>query len=199
MIDLSDNTLHIKHQWELELNTIVNDETWENVCTACHRGIGSQLWKEFDWKVKVRFFRTPLVTSTFKNSSGNKCWRNCGMVGDHTHVFWDCPKIRTFWKNIKEELEKILDKDLPLEPLFFLLDVFPDHLYTADQCYLLHVLLMIARKIITINWLKPNPPTIAQWLQKVKNVYIMEHMTAQLQLKGRTFKRRWRPVTDYLG
>ena len=43
---------------------------------------------------------------------------------------------------------------------------------------------MIARKIITINWMKPNPLMIAQWLQKVKHVYMMEYMTAHLQLDG---------------
>ena len=44
------------------------------------------MWKEFDWKVKIRFFRTPLKVSMFKDNATNKCWRNCGMVGDHTHI-----------------------------------------------------------------------------------------------------------------
>ena len=65
------------------------------------------------------------------------------MVGEHTHIFWDCPKIQIIWKKIKAELEKM---DLPMDSLLFLLDVFPDHLLTTDQCYLLHVLLVIARK-----------------------------------------------------
>lgn len=37
--------------------------------------------------------------------------------------------------------------------------------------------------MITINWMKPKPPTIAQRLQKVRQVYMMEHMLVQLQLK----------------
>jgi len=41
------------------------------------------------------------------------------MVGDHTHIFWDCPKLQTFWKNVKEELEKILAVDLPMDSLLF--------------------------------------------------------------------------------
>ena len=198
MMDMSDNTLHIKQQWELELNVVIDDDSWENICSRCHKGIGSQLYKEFDWKVKTRFFRTPLITFVSKNNPSNKCWRNCGMVGDHTHIFWDCPKLQTFWKNVKEELEKILTVDLPMDSLLFLLDVFPDHLFTTEQCYILHNLLMIARKIVTINWMKPDPPMITQWLQKVKHVYMMEYMTAQLQLKVPVFTRRWTPVTDYL-
>lgn len=55
------------------------------------------------------------------------------MVGDHTHMFYNCPKIQIFWRNIKEELEKIWEMALPLDPLFFLLEVFPDHLFTTCQ------------------------------------------------------------------
>ena len=198
LIDSQDNTSHIKRQWELELNTVVDDEVWENICSRCHMGVGSQVWKEFDWKVKIRYFRTPLVACVFKDNSTNKCWRNCGMVGDHTHIFWDCPKIQAFWKNVKGELENILETHIPMDPLLFLLEVLPDHMLTTDQCYILHVLLMVARKIITINWMKPDPPTIVQWLQKVRYVYMMEHMTAQLQLRLPIFIRRWKPVIVYL-
>ena len=198
MIDTSDNTLHIKGQWEMELNTTIDDDTWEDICTACHKGVGSQMWKEFDWKVKIRFFRTPLKVSMFKNNATDKCWRNCGMVGDHTHIFWDCPVIQTYWKGIKEELEKIFGTDIPLDPLFFLLEKTQEELFTKDQCYMLHILLMIAKKIITINWMKPSPPTIAQWIQKVRQVNTMENMTAILQLKVPIFVRRWTPVILYL-
>lgn len=45
------------------------------------------------------------------------------MVGDHIHIFWVCPKIQTFWKNVKAEIEKILEIDIPLDPSLFLLEV----------------------------------------------------------------------------
>lgn len=95
MMDMSDNTLHIEGQWELELNTIIDNDVWEDICTECHKGVGSQLWKGIglDWKVRIRFFRTPLQIRRFNNNSNNECWRECEMVGDHTHIFWDCPKI----------------------------------------------------------------------------------------------------------
>lgn len=65
MMDTSDKTLHIKEQWEPEMNTIIEDVTWETICSSCHKGVGSQPYKEFDWKMKTRFFRTALKISTF--------------------------------------------------------------------------------------------------------------------------------------
>lgn len=181
----------------MELNVILDDDSWESICTGCHRGVGSQLWKEFDWKAKIRFFRTPLKTFISKSSISNNCWRNCGLVGDHTHIFSDCPQIQHFWKDVKDILEKILKVNLPWNPLIFLLDVFPKHL-THDQSFLLHLLLMTARKMITVNWMKPDPPTTGHWIKKIRNIYIMEQLTAQLQLKTQTLKRRWGPVATFL-
>lgn len=197
--DMSDNTLHIKGQWELELNTIIENDEWEDICSKCHRGVGSQLWKEFDWKVKVRFFRTPLQVSIFNIGGINKCWRNCGMVGDHTHIFWDCPKIQPYWRDIKTELEKILHMDIPFDPVFILLEKTTEQNFSKDLCYILHVLLMIARKMITMHWMQPEPPTVAQWRLRCNQVQLMENMTAILQLKLPLFLRRWTPVILYMG
>lgn len=196
LMDLSDNTQHIKQQWEME-NVTFDDETWENVCIGCHRGVGSQLWKEFDWKFKIRFFRTPLKSFLSKSGVSNKCWRKCGLVGDQTHIFWDCPFIQCFWNDVKGIVENLLKINSSLDPSTFLLDIFPDGL-SHDQKFLLHLLLMTARKMITISWLKPEPPTVSQWIQKVKQVYLMEQLTAQLQLKTPTVERRWRPVKDLI-
>ncbi len=76
-----------------------------------------KLWKS--GSVEGGFFRTPLVISKFVNSpEAEKCWRGCGKVGDHTHIFWECPKIFTFWQGVKVEIMKILHIDLPFTPVF---------------------------------------------------------------------------------
>ena len=54
--DTSQNTDYIKEKWELELNVIIEDTTWKDIWEGCHKGINSQLWKEFDWKIKIRYF-----------------------------------------------------------------------------------------------------------------------------------------------
>lgn len=57
------------------------------------------------------------------------------MIGDHTHVFWDCPKMRTFWKNIKQETEDILRTDLLMDPLLFLLHLYPKDLHVTYRTF----------------------------------------------------------------
>ncbi len=65
VLDIPDNTFYVKNKWELELNIVTEDGEWEKIRMGCHKGINSNMWKEIDWKMKMRLFKTPLVVSTF--------------------------------------------------------------------------------------------------------------------------------------
>lgn len=198
--DTSQNVEYVKEKWELELNVIIEDSTWTDIWAGCHKGISSQLWKEFDWKVKIRFFTTPLVISQYtKNPNAALCWRKCGIVGDTTHIFWDCPVIQGFWDKVRKEINSILEVDVTLEPMLFLLGAIPKDSYDPDQRYILRILLLIAKKMITVNWREVKPPTIDQWTERLKYVYTMERMTAVLQMTLDNFEQRWTFVSRYLG
>lgn len=92
------------------------------------------------------------------------------------YSFWDHSKLQTFWKRIKKELEKNLQIDLPMDslPVFIRCDSYSSVYYrTMLYIWIFNVLLMIMRKFITINLLKPDPPLIAYWLY----VHMMEYVT----------------------
>ena len=87
------------------------------------------------------------------------------------------PKVKkNYWEGIQKELFSILTIDLPLTPNVILLE----HSLREDggkmKLYLLHVLLLIAMKMITSSWLKPLRPMTPQWQERVKT-------TAHLHLK----------------
>ena len=108
-IDMLDNTLHIKQQWELELNAIIEDDSLENTCSRCHRLEANQNWLEGQNQV--------LQDNNFssKNNPSNKYWRNCGMVGDHTHIF----KYKYFGKRPKKNWKKSWQRTFPWTLCYF--------------------------------------------------------------------------------
>lgn len=64
---------------------IIRDETWEDVCEGGHKVSTSPLWKEFKWKLKIWYFRTPFIVSKYnRNKETSLCWRECKQIGDHT-------------------------------------------------------------------------------------------------------------------
>ena len=91
----SGNSLDIKQKWELEMN-VIEDEEWEVVCEQGHKVTHSPVWKEFNWKFKIRYFKAPSVTSKYDKNNSYLCWRKCKQIGDHTHIFWDCPILIPF-------------------------------------------------------------------------------------------------------
>lgn len=44
---------------------------WEETFKAGHRVTNSPTWREFDWKIKMRYFITPCITSRYSNN--NRC------------------------------------------------------------------------------------------------------------------------------
>ena len=141
----------------------------------------------------MRYFNPPSITSKYNNTS-ELCWRGCGLVGDFTHTFFDCPKLIEFWKDVQKEIKQILGINITLEPAIVLLGIPPDNEMDGNTIYLLKILLLIAKKMITVSWLKPQPPSISQWRERIKNVLTMEKLTAKLQLKVDTFNRKWAPI-----
>lgn len=78
----------------------------------------------------------------------------------------------------KTSMEKILKnrhhcpkKGIPVPTIVFIESITCPPVY--HRPYVLH-----------ISWMKPNPSAIVQWFQKVKQVSMMEHMTAGLKQPG---------------
>ena len=57
---------------------------------------------------------------------------------------------------------------------------------------------MAARKIITVNWMKVHEPTVTEWTHRLKQIYMFEKMTADLQLKSDIFRQKWALIENLL-
>lgn len=187
-----ENTLHIKQKWERELELDISEEVWKSICSEIHKVTNANVWREFQWKVVNRFFRTPHILSKIDPSRSSACWRECGEESaNHTHVFWGCPLLDNFWKAIFDLLDKIFGFQLPRDPLLVILGAIPEAMVSRKKIYLLHILLAAAKKAITLSWLKKDPPTYDTWQSVVKGICTMEKITFMLRLQNTQFTDRW--------
>ena len=193
------NSGQIKERWEVEMQQEISKENWELICSEAHLVTSSNTWREFRWKVLTRFFRTPHIVAKMGPTHSNKCWRSCGAhIGNHLHIFWACPKLRPFWDEVYKVLAVVFHVNIPKDPLIAVLGVKPQVIEGRATNYLLQILLTAAIKCITINWLKPEPPTYDLWTQKVLEIYEMERITFLLRLQKHKFDRRWSPILSIL-
>lgn len=164
-----------------------------------HKITSSALWKEFNWKLKMRSFRTPSYIPKYEKREKKLCWRNCKQIGDHAHIFWDCPKLKKFWQEVQAEILTTINVNLPLDPIYYLLGLTPKGDMGKREVHLIHILLLVMRKIITLSWLKPQTPTLNQWRERLEQVYLKEKITAKLHIKTDSFLALYAPVIAYFG
>ncbi|KAJ0059923.1 hypothetical protein NL108_015598 [Boleophthalmus pectinirostris] len=165
-----ESTLDVKNKWELELNVVVSDMEWENAWEEWQKCLSSQNWREYSWKLRMRFFKTPIITATYNRDISALCWRKCGHIGDFSHIFWECPVIKVYWDNVTKEIKKILNINTQFKVQHIILCGTMNDAWDTDKMYMLKVLILIAHKVITANWLKPLPPTVEQWTQRLRTV-----------------------------
>jgi hypothetical protein len=122
-------TNYIKPKWEEELNIEITNETWLNVFETQLNSTNSITWREFCWKNVIHFFITPKLKSK-QTDSQHPCCRECGLSrADHTHIFWSCPAIETYWGEIRSNIGKIMGFDIEQTLISLLLDEIPDNLH----------------------------------------------------------------------
>jgi hypothetical protein len=107
-------------------------------------------------KTTVRFHLTPIRITTIKNTTTNKYWRGCGEKRTLIHCWWECKLWKTIWRLLKN-----LNIDLPYDPAFPLLGIYPkecDSSYSKSTCTPMFIAALFT---IAKLWKHPRCPT---WL-----------------------------------
>lgn len=119
-----ENTIHVKQKWGGELELEIGDELTSEI----HRVTNANLWREFQWNIVNRFFRTPYILSKTDPGQTSACWRKCGEdSANHANIFWRYPLLDTFWREVFDSLDKIFGFQLPRVPFLAILGVNPTY------------------------------------------------------------------------
>ena len=193
----TNSTLYIKNKWEKELNVLITDEEWKDICMTQCTSTNSKQWREFNWKNVVRFFITPKIKGGFEGTQ-QPCWRGCGQMDvGHGHIFWDCRKLADFWQTIWQLIKKIIGYGIPRTcTTLYLGQLGPDITQREDE-FLIKIFLTASRKTITRLWYKTDPPTKEQWMSTVDELLFMEKLTHKLRLQEPSFKKKCHKWTDF--
>lgn len=131
-------TDYIKERWEKEMKARISDEQWTNICKIQHSTTNCNTWREFSWKNITRFFIRPKLKAMQLGVTQSR-WRN-GEENEarHYHLFWSCPEIQQFWKDVWGKIREILKLKIPNSFLVLYLEDFPDEVKGSDK-YLLKI------------------------------------------------------------
>lgn len=198
----SEMSLYIKEKWDGESGDILSEDEWYSVCQIQWKTTSSLAWREFCWKGLVRFFITPKQKQYNTNNTNNTdCWRQCQTSeANHYHIFWSCPILTNYWKSVHQTLQEALGITIPFSFDNLYLCNFPQDLdlHSSDR-KLLSVLLAACKKALTRKWLKPQAPSIDDWVDIVYEIYKMERLTYSLRLHQDEFTNLWARWVFFIG
>ena len=120
------------------------------------------------------------------------CWRQCGQLNaDHSHIFWNCDKLRSFWDCVIGILEEVLGYNVTSDPRVLYLGLSLEDTIGQEDTYLFKILILAAKKAITRRWLEVDPPRTDHWLDIVEEIRCMEKMTYNIRTQAEVYEKRW--------
>lgn len=96
-------------------------------------------------------------------------------------------------------MEKIISKDIPLDPGFFILGLYPEHhKYAKSERIMIDMCLLHAKRSIAMFWKKTNRPSITYWIRQMLTIFPLERVTYIRRRKQDMFEKVWGPFIVFV-
>lgn len=156
-------------EWERDLDCEFSGDQLAHLYQLTHSSAIDSKTQQNNYRILTSWYHVPAALVFVYSSVSDLCWRGCCQCGTFLHIWWDCPAIQVFWKAVKAQITEILDIDIPLSPVHFLLHVPTVPLSQYKQCTLPH-LLNAAKSSILICWMQTQIPGCEEWTKKVNEI-----------------------------
>lgn len=158
----------LRSKWSRDIPDFDSDD-WDDVWDFPFSSLVSLRDRLIQFKIVHRAYFTPHRLHKMNPDSPLECWRCGGTPGDFTHIFWTCPAIVSYWREILDFITQITS--VPLQPSMSIciLGLTEQLIPTVAGCTLVGLLLFYARKAIALSWRKSTRPPLSLWKQLINN------------------------------
>lgn len=145
--------------------------------------------QENRFKVFSKWYKTPARLHKISPAIPSNCWRCSDGEGSLLHIWWSCPSIQPFWKEINRITSNITTYQIEFTPAQMLLHhSIPKRHY--QRSLVLH-LLNAAKMCIPTLWKSSKPPTTTAWLKRIAKIAEMEELIHQSKDTPTNFRKIW--------
>ena len=185
--------------WKFDLQEDPTVEQWSTACSEAQSQTGNTRLKLLQYNWLMRVYITPVKLNKFNNDIPDLCNRCEKDRGTLFHCLWSCPKLQVFWREVAQEIQKILSVNIVPEPKFFLLGLYPDgHRLKRSEIMFIDICLLQAKRIIALSWKSLDKPSIVLWFKELSLCLPLERITYTLKDKQEVFQEVWGRFIQYI-
>lgn len=177
-------------RWEKYIGEEIPENTWQVIWSQAAKSSLCTLYKENAYKILFFWYMMPDVLRAIYPSSSDRCWRCYRDKGTLYHIYWSCPKIVPFWTEVQSLLTRLLGVQVPWSPKLFLFGVSGLNIPRHSRKLMGHII-TAARCLVALRWKKQTPPTQSDLYTRIKDVELMEKMTARIQDRLEIHDKVW--------
>lgn len=132
------DALSFVRRWEAELSSTITPDEWEKAFLLTHSLSVASYSQEKNFKILARWYHCPVILHKMDLSVPDTCWRCLQATGSMLHIWWDCPLISPFWKEVEGEYHKFTGSSTAFTPKVALLSMLPGSVKSVKKGLLRH-------------------------------------------------------------
>lgn len=115
----------------------------------------------------------------------------CSHVGTVLHIWWSCPRIRSYWNKFLHELRKVTGIQVPQGPIYILL-IRSMHNTPKSKQQLIFFMCLGTKITLAKAWKKTTVSILAT-KRKISWIMTQEQTVAKLLDTVKCFEKVWEP------
>lgn len=144
------------------------------------------------YKFIHRMYLTPRKLYAMKIITSPNCdLCTLNAVGSFMHMYWDCPNVSAFWKQISATLSDLLEVTVPLSPSLLLLNDDSSLGLSLQQRRILLAGLTAAKKMLALRWQPPHVLSWQRWANSLLDIVMMERSVARMHVASQKTIIAW--------
>lgn len=118
---------------------------WKNIWSLPYKYFITNKAKEVSLKLIHRIYPSNLFMQRYKKDINQLCSFCKQAPEDSQHLFWSCPHLQSFWKNVTLFIRQHLDRNFVLEYQNVLFGFFSVTASKLNQYYIINLILFLAK------------------------------------------------------
>ncbi|XP_028251617.1 uncharacterized protein LOC114427641 [Parambassis ranga] len=184
----------LRQAWASDLQSDVSAELWEKALSLVHSCSINTRYRLIQYKVIHRLHYSKIKLNKIFPSVSTQCDKCSSAEGSLAHMFWFCPQLFGFWSAVFKWYSKCYSKDILPNHNLAIFGCSTETLdYTSDLQMALQLGMVVAKKLVLLNWKSTTSPSFDHWLKEMVSVIQIERLRQEKQDKRNRHVTIWRP------